>query len=182
MGDLIAWAADATRTLLFVLAAIAASGMVLLGWRLLRHRASPSIDAAARDLALAGAIALVVVLTLLSPIPVGVGREPDFLLVPFEDLRDALNGGQSLGVALAEMVGNVALFVPLGLSLRWRFPGVGVVQAGLIGCATSGTIEVLQGLTGGGRWPDTTDVITNTVGALLGAALAGIGTALSQRS
>ena len=180
VGDVIPWAKDASRTLLLVLAAIAASGIILLGVRRVRQGSSAALNATARDVALASAISIVVVLTLLTPAPVDDAREPFFRLVPFEDLRDAINGDRSLLVALSGLLGNVALFLPLGVSLRWRFPGLGVGQAGLVGLATSATIEFLQGLTGGGRWPDTTDVIMNSLGAVVGAVLGGIGAARSH--
>ena len=179
MGDLMDWASTASRTLIYVLAGVATLGVVLLGWRLLRQRPFPAIQATARDLAVALAVSLIVVLTLLSPTPVTDGREPVVRLVPFEDLREALGGRQSLRVVL-EMIGNVALFVPLGWSLRWRFKRLRIVHVAAVAAAISVTIEALQALTGGGRWPETTDVITNTVGALLGAALAGMGIARSH--
>lgn len=181
MGELLERAFGAAETLLYVLAAIAAVGFLLLGWRLLRHPTSRAVGHTARDLAIACALAMIVVLTLLSPTPVGDGRVPELRLIPFVDLRDALSGTRSLRLAVGEIVGNVALFVPLGIAVRWRFPRLGILRIGLMAMGLSAAIEVLQALTGGGRWPDTTDVITNTLGGLLGAGLGRIGSAAESR-
>jgi glycopeptide antibiotics resistance protein len=181
VDELLVRAAGALETLLYVLAAVAGIGFLLLGWRLFRHPASRAVSHTARDLALACAFALVVVMTLLTPTPIGDGLEPEFRLVPFQDLRDALDGTRSLSLAVAEIAGNVALFVPLGIAIRWRFPWLGVLAIGLATLALSAAIEGLQALTGGGRWPDTTDVITNTVGGLIGAVLGGIGAVAERR-
>lgn len=177
MDELFSRAAGAAGTLVSLLAVIAAAGFAVLAWRLLRHPPSRAVGHTARDLALACALALIVALTLLSPTPIGDGLRPQLRLIPFVDLQDALSGTRSLRLAVAEIVGNVLLFVPFGMALRWRAPALGVVGVGVVSLLLSVGIELLQGVTGGGRWPDSTDVITNTVGGLVGAAVAGIGAA-----
>lgn len=181
MRDLLSVVAGAVDTFLAVLAVVAGVGFLLLGWRLFQHPASRAVGHTARDLAVACAVALIVVLTLLTPTPIGSGLEPELRLIPFLDLRDALNGQRSLTLVLAEILGNVALFVPFGIALRWRFPRLGVLAIGLGALALSTTIEILQAVTGAGRWADSTDVITNTIGGLLGAGLGGIGLAAERR-
>ncbi|MGW1075056.1 VanZ family protein [Streptomyces sp. NPDC002537] len=71
----------------------------------------------------------------------------------------------------SDMPGNIALFVPLGLSAmlatRRPWPAIG------FGAALSALIEATQAvLTGIGRECDSSDWLMNTVGAALGAALA----------
>ena len=181
MLDLQGIAAGAIETPLYLLAAVAAAGFLLLAWRLLRRPASRAVGTTSLDLALGCALALVVVLTLLTPSPFGSGLDPELRLVPFLDLRDALNGEHSLALALAEIVGNIALFVPFGIAMRWRFEWLGPWSIGLLALILSVVVEGLQAVTGAGRWPDSTDVITNTIGGLIGAGLGGIGAVAERR-
>lgn len=145
-------------------------GIVALVVRLVRHSPSRAFGVTARDGALVLAVVVILVLTLLTPIDADE-LEPSIRLIPFQDLRDALTGVRDLGLAIAELVGNVVIFIPLGMALRWRFPSLGVIQAVGITLAFSVGIELLQALTGNGRWPETTDVVMNTTGGLIGAAL-----------
>jgi glycopeptide antibiotics resistance protein len=109
-----------------------------------------------------------------------VCRDP--LLDPFHSVQDIrAAGADSLADlvtngALAQVVLNVLLFVPLGVILRWRYRR-GVVVAILAGFAISLTIETTQ-LTGiwgvydcAYRFFDVDDLITNTTGAALGSLL-----------
>jgi hypothetical protein len=66
---------------------------------------------------------------------------------------------------------NIALFVPLGFALRRL--GFGVLQSGVAGLALSGVVELLQATVVTGRDSSLSDLITNTLGAIAGAALAG---------
>jgi glycopeptide antibiotics resistance protein len=140
------WETDVLWALLALLAAVAAAGGVLLLFRLASHRASEALEATVRDAAVLAALAVILAATLLTPLG-------------------------SVRQALAQIVANMALFVPLGMSLQWRFWPFGALHAGGVGTLLSVTIELLQGITGGGRWVETTDVITNTLGAMLGASI-----------
>ena len=70
--------------------------------------------------------------------------------------------------ALVDVVGNVAVFVPLGLLVMaaWRIPALGLVSGLLVG----GVCELVQ-LAEPGRVASLTDVLTNTAGGVLGAVL-----------
>ncbi len=74
-------------------------------------------------------------------------------------------------MATFNIVGNMAVLVPFGLLARpafgWRVLGTTVAGAGF-----SVVIEVVQSLTG--RAGDVDDVLLNTVGALLGAAISAL--------
>jgi len=70
--------------------------------------------------------------------------------------------------ALADGLVNVALFAPLGLSLR--LVGRGFLSATTLGGATSLLIELAQ-LRVPGRDPTLSDIIANTTGAAFGALL-----------
>ena len=168
---MLSWIATTSWTLAVVLVVIALTGFAVFAWRQRRNSASRAAKRTAQDFALIAAAAMIVVLTLN---PNDQVSEPRRLqLVPFEDLRSALAGHESLQLAVIETVGNVALFIPLGMALRWRYPRLGLTEAAGIALGTSVLIEALQAVIPTGRWTDTTDVITNTAGSLLGAALPG---------
>ncbi|BAL87804.1 hypothetical protein AMIS_25840 [Actinoplanes missouriensis 431] len=91
----------------------------------------------------------------------------DFLnLNPLDDLA-------ATPAAVAQILLNVALFVPLGFLLRYRFRR-SLAATGGIGLAVSLLVEITQGTAVLGlfacpyRVADTGDLITNTAGALLG--------------
>jgi len=69
---------------------------------------------------------------------------------------------------LADGVLNVALFVPLGLAAGWR--ATSFWRVAVAGALLSTAIEVLQMMVPG-RDPSLRDIVANTTGAALGAAL-----------
>jgi glycopeptide antibiotics resistance protein len=77
----------------------------------------------------------------------------------------------SRGVFPFDIVANIALFVPLGLTLGWHRSSRTRLAAVLLGALLSLSIEVFQVFTHG-RIATITDVLTNTCGAAIGASLA----------
>ncbi|HEX8498149.1 MAG TPA: VanZ family protein [Actinomycetales bacterium] len=126
----------------------------------------------------AGALAGVLLLTLTRGSAPGGGVN----LVPGAGILVQL-GNVNQGLGRANIVGNVALFVPLGLlgapALGWRSRRV-VAGAGLLSVA----IELSQMTTG--RTADIDDVLLNTLGAVIGAVVTatmiGAGRARAGRS
>lgn len=122
--------------------------------------------------ALTGAVAWIIALTLF-PIPVDARvwqfyrRFSDVTLVPFRTIRAQLAFGLEHSEA-RQLIGNVALFVPLGILLPSamrtcrRLWVTLVVAAGL-----SVLVESLQAILPG-HTTDVDDVILNTAGAALG--------------
>jgi hypothetical protein len=161
---------DAAERFVPVLIVLMIGAAVLLAWRLLRQPPQRAVDETLRDLALAAAVSAIVVVTLLTPSV--FGDDAQVKIVPFEDLLRAFRGSGSLRAALVGMVGNVLLFVPLGMALRLRLPGLGVLAVTGCALALSIGVEVLQAALGG-RWANTTDVITNTLGGAIGALAVG---------
>ena len=95
-------------------------------------------------------------------------------LTPFEEIRRGLRGGASEVVA-ANVWGNVAMFVPIGVLLVWIWSSplwARVIMATVAGTGLSVAIELTQ-LTLR-RVADIDDVILNGAGALLGAIVAGV--------
>jgi glycopeptide antibiotics resistance protein len=95
-----------------------------------------------------------------------------------DDIRGAVRptGVAFSDPALLQLLLNVVLFVPLGFFVR-VLGGRGIVAAGLIGFGVSAFIETTQ-LTGvWGLYPcayrvfDVDDLLTNTVGALIGSVV-----------
>lgn len=69
-----------------------------------------------------------------------------------------------------EVLANVALFVPIGLLLAVAWPRWGLWRIVLIGAALSIVIETGQSFLPS-RFPTVSDVLANTTGTLLGAAV-----------
>lgn len=91
----------------------------------------------------------------------GTGRVLE--LNPFGDLRVAAH---TTGRYRDIVVANVALFVPLGLALAWR--GTRFLRSFGFALAVSVLAEALQYASNHGRIAQTTDVITNVAGAVVG--------------
>ncbi|WP_246019410.1 VanZ family protein [Saccharothrix australiensis] len=95
-------------------------------------------------------------------------------LRPFASLDDVLREGRA---ALSQVLLNVVLFVPLGFLLRYRF-GRGLPAATAVGLLTSLCVELVQGTAILGLYPcpyrlaDVDDLVTNTLGCVLGWLLA----------
>lgn len=79
----------------------------------------------------------------------------------------------------AFVIENILLFIPYGFLYCWNFPRKrGVLRAVFLGAVTSLGIETMQFMTGRGYF-QLDDMVTNTLGALLGglfyAALSAVG-------
>lgn len=74
------------------------------------------------------------------------------------------------GLGTVDVLLNLALFVPLGFTLRRQ--GFGRVRSLTIGLLVSAAVEALQATVVTGRDPSLSDLVTNSVGTLLGALLA----------
>lgn len=101
-------------------------------------------------------------------------------LQPFTEIRRGLRSGAS-DIVVANVWGNIAMFVPLGLLLMWLWTSpliARVFMATIAGAGLSVIIELTQ-LTLH-RVADIDDVILNGSGALLGA-LVGVVTVLLWR-
>jgi VanZ family protein len=99
----------------------------------------------------------------------GAGNGP--ILVPLLDTWTQMRDGGNR-VALTEVIGNVLLFIPLGYLLPAAIRALRSFGATLaVGAAIAVLIETSQWLFGVGRSPSIDDVIYNTTGAGIGAAL-----------
>jgi glycopeptide antibiotics resistance protein len=73
--------------------------------------------------------------------------------------------------SMLEATANVVIFLPLGFGLTRLF-GLGVFRSTLLALAASGAVELAQLLWLPERVASATDVLYNTLGAMLGAAIA----------
>lgn len=84
----------------------------------------------------------------------------------FEDYR------MGRGDTIRQIVLNVIMTIPFGFLLpicrKWNFKKCSIYTCLLYTVALSMSIELLQPLIDGSRSSDLTDIITNTVGGLLG--------------
>lgn len=106
-------------------------------------------------------IAAVLWITLVSRIGDGYRR----FLLPFHSYVEILKGNNNF---LRDNIGNVVLFIPLGVALKW----CGVEDAKKAGFLASLTIEALQLTFALGTF-ECDDLIHNTLGAVIGAWGAG---------
>ena len=107
-----------------------------------------------------------------------------FVLGPTGDLATRAVNGTSSALTEAglprwvtepgawEFVYNIALFVPVAAVCATLWPRVPVLGWTLLGLLGSVAIEVVQALVLPGRTSEIEDLAANTLGALLGAALA----------
>lgn len=106
-------------------------------------------------------IAAVLWITLFSRL----GTERRSILLPFHSYVEILKGEWR---PLLENIGNIALFIPLGVTLKWS----GVRDVKKAGLLASLLIEVLQFTFALGTF-ECDDLIHNTLGAVIGAWCAG---------
>jgi hypothetical protein len=143
----------------------------LLGWPLLAARRRRRLPAryATATAGVDSAACLVAFLVLcLVTMPVGDSAESTLDLVPGADITAAFSSDGSLW----QVIGNVLLLCPLGALLPLRMRRLrtllGIALAALI---ASLLVEGTQYLIHTGRVTSTDDVLLNTAGATLGAAL-----------
>ncbi|MEY2470542.1 MAG: VanZ like family [Actinomycetota bacterium] len=137
-------------TVALILAIVFAVSARFNGW---------SVDRATRNWLWVTSLVVIWIFTQHSPYR-GTGRVLD--LSPFNDLKAAQISEHRRDLVL----GNVALFVPLGMAMAWK--GYRVVRAFALALALSVAAETLQYITGHGRIAQLEDVIYNVCGALLG--------------
>lgn len=168
MDQLFNWARDVL--LIAIVACVAVAPIALVAF-LVRLRRGTVLDAAkstALDALVVGSILLVVVYGLRP----GWGQTDDWqqwTLVPFRDLMRSVGGPRlAMELALANVLGNFALYLPLGAALRLRFPNLRFKWVVAVVSCLSAAVEVGQAIEASGRTSDVTDVLMNTLGGVSG--------------
>ncbi len=82
---------------------------------------------------------------------------------------DIINRSSAGSFTLFMLIGNVLMFIPLGLLLPLRWPKLGLVGTMAVGFAADILIELLQPIVG--RAFDVDDIICNTLGIAGGALI-----------
>ncbi|MDX3192050.1 VanZ family protein [Streptomyces sp. MN03-5084-2B] len=143
----------------------------LLGWPLLaaRRRRRMAARRASATAAVDCAVLLVAFLVFcLVTMPVGGSTESTLDLVPGADIAAALGSDGSLW----QVIGNVLLLCPLGALLPLRIRRLRALpRIALAALVASVLVEGTQYLIHTGRVTSADDVLLNTAGATLGAAL-----------
>lgn len=93
-------------------------------------------------------------------------------LIPFKDLLDGIKTGYIV-IPTLQLIKNIILFIPLGFLIPLIYSGIKTKKIILIGFLTSLSIETIQFLLGqiigyNYRSFDINDLITNTLGTLIG--------------
>lgn len=159
------WILDALPPIIAMVGLVAAVSVVLLAWRSRALAWRHALTLTASDAMLLIALGGIALLTLGQPIH----PQPDRVnLVPFRDQIWAVQGLVDPSLATAMLIGNVLLFVPLGLALAIRLPGGGAWTLVAVAVGVSIAVEATQALMNMGRLADVTDVLANAVGAALG--------------
>ncbi len=144
----------------------------LLGWPLLaghRRRRLPARHATATAGADSAVSLIAFLVFCLVTMPVGTAGDCTLDLVPGADIAAAFNDDGSLW----QVIGNVLLLGPLGALLPLRVRRLRALPR--LALAASVLVEGTQYLIHTGRVTSSDDVLLNTAGATLGAALSGRG-------
>ncbi|MEV6640024.1 VanZ family protein [Amycolatopsis sp. NPDC051371] len=143
----------------------------LIGWPLLaarRRRRLPARYATATAGVDSAAFLVAFLVLCLVTMPVGTSGESTLDLVPGADITAAVGDDGSLW----QVIGNVLLLCPLGALLPLRIRRLRtLVRIALAALVASVLVEGTQYLIHTGRVTSTDDVLLNTAGATLGAAL-----------
>ena len=98
----------------------------------------------------------------------GVLQEYHYNLVPFQEIKRFWNYRDQLGMlAIMNLVGNVAIFMPLGFLRAVASEHRSFIRTSLDGFLFSLLVEIFQFIAKVGRF-DVDDLILNTLGAMLG--------------
>lgn len=161
----------------FLVAVVLAVAVVAVVIGLLRRRGGRPGSAAGTLLALVGAsvaLAGIAELTLFGTAGLGAG--------PRLELDPVLGARGWSGIAWRPVIDNVTLFVPLGAMLAALWCRRSWLAVLAVTAVVSVGVESFQWAVPTGRIANSADVLANTVGALVGVALARVLAACKSRS
>lgn len=138
-----------------------------------QEKASPNRRRLARLVFQACFLIYVLTLVWLTLRPRPAGKRLPLDLVPLNNIVDVLREGRSVSYEDAgQVLGNIALFVPLGWLVPMLWPKMrSVLRVVALGGAISIVIELAQLLFFPGRQSSLDDVILNVAGAFVGAVM-----------
>jgi glycopeptide antibiotics resistance protein len=93
-------------------------------------------------------------------------------LVPFATIRAVWNDTAPAGV-FTQAVGNILLFLPVGLLARRALPRLGALTLVVAVALAAGAVEYYQGKYVAGRIVDVDDAILGAIGGFLGVLMGG---------
>jgi len=148
---------------------LAVAVVVISGFHVFLESDDPRKSRLSRSVALGVVVALILIATLTTR--EAIGEEASLKVVPFVDLFRALAGNGSVRSAIAGLAANVLLFVPFGMALQLRYPNLSIAKVAAIAFSLSFAIETMQLLLAAGRVANSTDVLMNTLGGVVGAVV-----------
>jgi hypothetical protein len=171
LSDYLSWIVEALAFFVILSVPLVIVGIGLVVVRSRRRAIGSAILETGRDLAVPLSVLLIVAFTL-GPVSATQIEHPTNL-IPFADIIGRLDGLVPEWSDAIDIVGNVALFVPFGIALAWRWPGARLRWVVVAAVGLSGSIEAIQAITDAGRSASTTDIVTNTAGTIAGFVAAG---------
>jgi glycopeptide antibiotics resistance protein len=170
VDGLLRWVGTTSDAAVPAVLAVVVGGAVVFAWRRRRIAWRDALSRTGSETLLLVALVIIAIATLLTPQLPGAARG-SILLEPFWDLQEALAGRQVLARAIAELIGNVLLFIPLGAAITLRWPRLAI--GAIVGAASlvSLAVEIGQAISAGGRMTDVTDVLMNAIGATVGVLI-----------
>lgn len=167
MNWLFSWAVGPLALFVTISLALLLAAIPVAVWRARDRSMADAARRTGRDLAMLVSLVLIATLTV-APLA-GEVRDLPVNLLPFRDQWLATQGQIQMSKALTELAANVIMFIPLGIAIAWRAPGRPAAWVAGVACIVSLVVETVQAVSATGRQADITDVLTNVLGALLGA-------------
>ena len=91
-------------------------------------------------------------------------------LIPFNTVFESLSGDKTLKFLMVNYLGNILLFIPIGLILSAIFKRLTIIRIVLISLLITVAVELSQNLLGRG-YADIDDIMMNVLGAFIGAVI-----------
>jgi glycopeptide antibiotics resistance protein len=173
LPEYLRWIGEALVFFVILSIPIIVVGLIVVVLRARRRPVGAAASDTLRDLAVPLSILLIIAFTL-GPVSATQIEYPTNI-IPFADIIGRMEGPVPQWIDMVDIVGNIVLFVPFGVALAWRWPNGRLRWVVLAAVALSGAIEATQALTDAGRSASTTDIVTNTIGSVVGYLAAGGG-------
>ena len=168
MQLLLRWTRSELGEIVIAALAMAVVWLLLVAWRSRNHARGEAMRASVKDMAVVMSLVAILIFTV-QPSLVVRQDWTHLSIVPFEDLLRSLDRvGRAREVAVANLVGNIVLFVPWGAALAARFGGMSFKVAFLLIAGLSSGVETVQTIWPIVRSSDVTDVLMNALGGVVG--------------
>ncbi len=97
-------------------------------------------------------------------------RIRNYNLIPFETINRYFGTNFNIWIAIMNVIGNIIIFVPLGIYLQIFKKNKNILYSVFLACAISLAVEIIQYIFAIGAF-DIDDIILNTIGGFLGVLI-----------